>query len=356
MSNPVYHTAFNIYIKPTYIVTMPEYSGLSGIRSAKSKENEKNLSDNKHKGQLSKKSMSKLRNAINWLIASAKYKRVFSKADNKNFWFKVNFVTLTVPPQSSGVVSEALFKKVLHSWIVYAQKYFYLKNYVWKIETHEDGRLHVHVCTDTFIHHGKLREKWNNTLDHYGLLDHHFQKFGNKTPNSTDVHAARKVNDLAAYICEYMVKKNALPDGYKGRIWSCNYELSHSNQCSLNIDPTEMAECMQSLSNSAIRYSKLEGPPNSLGERKKIGEIFFVNTDNWSRIIKGKIKEKYDNHRFYIRQGTVSPPLGYFEIDKFSEKNVAEYVEKSKPKTEIKPCTVTKSPRPATLSLFPEQP
>ncbi len=280
--------------------------------------------------------MSKLRNAINWLTTSAKHKRVFSKSDQKNFWFKVNFITLTIPPQGSNVVTEKVFKKTLHAWLMYAQKYFYLKNYVWKIESHQDGRLHIHICTDTFIHYRKLRESWNRTCAHNGLLDSHLEKFGNQNPNSTDVHATRKVNDLAAYLCEYMVKKSSLPDGYKGRIWSCNYDLSHSNSCSLNVDPHEMNECMRTLSNDQIRYSRLESPPDALGQRKKIGEIFFVNTDCWSRIIKGKIKDEYDKHRFYIRSGTASPPLDYYTVDKFSEKNVAEYIEKSvKPKPEI---------------------
>ncbi len=338
MSNGIYHTGFNIYIKPTYIVTMPELTGLSGLRTSKQRENESHLSDNSHKGQLSKKSMSKLRNAINWLISSAKYKRVYSKADDKNFWFKVNFITLTIPPQSNAIVQEKVFKKALHAWIMYAQKYFYLKNYVWKIETHEDGRLHIHLCTDTFLHYRKLRKSWNGTLAHYGLLDSHFQQFGNKDPNSTDVHAVRKVNDVAAYLATYMVKKSKLPAEFKGRIWACNRELSHANPCTLNVDVHEMGEVMRTLADKQIRYSKLEGPPDAMGVRRKIGEIFFVNTDLWSRIIKGKIKEEYDKHRFYIRSGSASPPLDYFVVDKFSEKTVADYVEKVKPKIQIIPC------------------
>ncbi len=338
MSNGIYHTGFNIYIKPTYIVTMPELTGLSGLRSSKQKTNESNLSDNSHKGHLSKKSMSKLRNAINWLISSAKYKRVYSKADDKNFWFKVNFVTLTVPPQHGNCVDEKTFKKVLHAWLMYASKYFYLKNYVWKIETHEDGRLHIHLCTDTFLHYRKLRKSWNGTLAYNGLLDKHFQQFGNHDPNSTDVHSVRKVNDVAAYLATYMAKKSTLPAEFKGRIWSCNRELSHTNQCTINVDVHEMGSVMRSLAHNQIRYSNLESPPDALGQRKKIGEIFFVNTDIWSRIIKGKIKDAYDTHRFYIRSGSASPPLDYLSVDKFSEKTIAEYVEKSKPTNQIIPC------------------
>lgn len=343
MPNAPVISAYNIYIKPTYIVTMPEFSGGSGVRSRKQLLNEVNLKSNEHNGVLSKKAMCKLRNAVNWLVSSAAYKRVYSKADKKSFWFKVNFVTLTVPPQSNGIVSEKLFKKALHAWIVYARKYFYLKNYVWKIETHKDGRLHVHLSTDTFLHYKQLQQSWNRTLFNYGLLENHFKQFGNYEPNSTDVHSVRKVNDVAAYLCEYMAKKSALPEGYRGRIWSCNYELSHSNSCKMQVDPTEMNECMRTLAHKQIHYSAIESPPDIFGKKKKVGEIFFVNTDTWSRLIKGKIKDKYDEHRFYIRKGSQSPTLGYFEIDKFSEKTVGEYIAKNAIVKKELPCKIGKN-------------
>jgi hypothetical protein len=308
---------------------MPEFTGGRGGRTRSQLDNEVNLKDNGHEGALSKKSIAKLRNALNWLISSAKMKRVYSKKEKKAFWFKVNFITLTVPPQANGIVSEKLFKKALHAWLIYAQKYFYLKNYVWKVESHEDGRLHVHLCTDTFIHYNKLRTSWNKTLDHNGLLDSYFLKFGNKNPPSTDVHATRKVNDVVAYICEYMAKKPTFKQPFSGRIWSCNYELSHKNQCKLNLDPTEMAEVTRSLAHKQIKYSAIESKPDMLGQVKHIGELYIVNQHCWSNIIKGIIKDKYDQHRFYIRSKTQTPPMSYFEIEYFSEKNISEYQQKS---------------------------
>lgn len=343
MQSKVVISAYNVYIKPTYVVTMPEFSGLSGRRTSKQKANESNLSDNKHNGQLSKKSLSKLRNAINWLTVSAKYKRVYCKSAKANFWFKINFITLTIPPQSGGVVSEQLFKKALHTWIQYARKYYYLKNYVWKVEAHEDGRLHVHLSTDTFIHYSDARRSWNKVLFNYGLLGYHFQQFGNYNPPSTDIHAVRKVNDVAAYLATYMVKSASLPASYKGRIWSCNYELSHSHQCKLNIDSTEMAECMRTLVQKQIRYAAIESPPDALGARKKIGEIFFLNPDLWSKYVRGAIRDEYDKHRFKIRQGAASPPLDYMVVDKFSDRTIQEYIKKVKPVKSTQPCETKKS-------------
>src|SRR2546422_4466397 len=95
----------NVYIRPTYFVIKSEYSGLSGRRSLRQKTSEVNLKDNSTKGFLSMKAKSKMKNALNWLHVSAKYKAVYSKREQKSFWFKVNFITLTIPPQETSQVS-----------------------------------------------------------------------------------------------------------------------------------------------------------------------------------------------------------------------------------------------------------
>jgi hypothetical protein len=126
-----------------------------------------------------------------------------------------------------------------------------------------------------------------------------------------------------------MAKKPKFKQPFSGRIWSCNYELSHKNQCKLNLDPTEMAEVTRSLAHKQIKYSAIESKPDMLGQVKHIGELYIVNQHCWSNIIKGIIKDKYDEHRFYIRSKTQSPPMSYFEIEYFSEKNISEYQQKS---------------------------
>lgn len=311
MTTAVY-TGQRLHIRPTYIVSLPEYDAPTKIRSHRQRINEKNLQDNSHEGLLSRKAATKLKNAINWLVASAKYKEVYSKDLGRSFWFKVNFITLTIPPQQMGSAKEKEVKAVLHSWLSYARKYFYLKNYVWKFEAHKDGRLHIHLTSDTFINHVRLRSSWNRLLSSNGLLQAHFSKWGNLNPNSTDVHSVYKVSNLAAYLAAYMTKKPELDVSFKGRIWGCNRELSSNNACSETLCPTTVSEDMQVLFDKKVRWKAILGKADIFGVARQIGEVFFLTLDQWATLGKSRIKRIYDDHRFYIRNNILKPPKEYF--------------------------------------------
>lgn len=339
-STPI-HVANDVYIRPTYFIIRPQFEGVVFKRSLKQKANEVNLKDNKSKGTLSKKAISNLRNSVNWLVHSAKYKRVWSKRDNKAFWFKVNFITLTIPPQSNSVVSEKDFQNCLNVWLVYARKYFYLHNYVWKVEAHEDKRLHIHLTTDTFINYKLLRAAWNRILQSKGLLAEHYNKFGNYDPNSTDVHAIHKVNKVAAYMCEYMTKKPNLPDGYKGRIWSCSYSLSAKNKCHCELEPQYNKRDYSFLNNPAIRYKAVEGKADSMGVKKKVSDMYLLSEFDWQMNMDGLIKDAYNNHRNKIRSATPDSPQSYRQIDFLSFKNVEKYSEPIKEIINLEPCEIS---------------
>lgn len=337
------HIANDVYIQPTYFILKKQYSGHSGKRSAKQKANEVNLKENSNKGQLSTKAISHLRNSVNWLIHAAKYKRVWSKRDNKAFWFKVNFITLTIPPQESGVVNEKEFQKSFNTWLVYARKYFYLHNYVWKIEAHADGRLHVHLTTDTFINYKKLRESWNRILVSNELLNQYFQKHGNYDPNSTDVHAIHKVGKVAAYMCEYMTKKPNLPEGYKGRIWSCSYSLSTKNKCHCELEPQYNKRDYSFLNNPAIKYKAIDSKPDYMGKVMRLADMYFLKESDWQLQMDGLIKDAYINHRNRIRAGTPISPQSYRQIDFFSFKNIQKKLLDPTEKVNLDTCEIKTS-------------
>ena len=350
-STPI-HIATDVYIQPTYFILKKQYSGHSGNRSSKQRAAQVHLKDNSNKGQLSTKAISHLRNSVNWLIHAAKYKRVWSKRDNKAFWFKVNFITLTIPPQENGCVSEKEFQKSFNTWLVYARKYFYLHNYVWKIEAHADGRLHVHLTTDTFINYKKLRDSWNRILLSNDLLNQHFAKHGNYDPNSTDVHAIHKVGKVAAYMCEYMTKKPNLPEGYKGRIWSCSYSLSAKNKCHCELEPIYNKRDYSFLSNPAIRYKAIDSKPDYMGRVLRLADMYFLKEADWQLHMEGLIKEAYMNHRNRIRAATPVSPQEYRQIDFFSFKNVVEKLEVVSEKSKFEVCEIKHSiPRTGSTQL-----
>ena len=330
---PVY-IGDNVYIRPTYFVIKSEYSGLSGKRSLRQKDNEKHLANREHNGFLSAKAKSKMKNALNWLHTAAKYKAVYSKREQKSFWFKVNFLTLTIPPQEESQVSSALFQKCLNTFLTYSRKYYQLHNYVWKCEQSTDGRLHCHIATDIFYHYKDLRNAWNRILQREKLLDFHYKKFGNYDPNSTDVHKTRGLNDVVAYICEYMAKDSNLDKDYKGRIWGASYSLSDKHKCECFIESGSSSRNYSFIDRAAIRYKALQGKPDCMGNTKTVANLYMLNSSDWATEMDGLIREAYNAHRLRIRRNTPTQPKEYLTIDLFGDRHIIKPQEEPECKIE----------------------
>lgn len=293
----------NIYIKPNYIVSVPEFDSPKNLFSKARVANEKNLRNNKHASVLSDKAKKRICAAVNWLCASAAEKTVFSKSLNKRFNFKVNLITLTLPNTDTEIKEYEFKTKLMHPFLVYMKKYFGLKNYVWKVEFQNNGKLHLHLTTDTFIEHHIIRHTWNRLLKSNGYLDAFIRKFKHDNPNSTDVHAVWKVKNLSAYLAKYLSKNEQNDKQINGRIWGCNYELSDKNKCHVFVNRDECAVELCSLMNPEIKYKVLETVDKITGKVFKNAELFFIEASQWSTNISGIIRRVYDNHRFKIRNG-----------------------------------------------------
>lgn len=352
------HCGDHVYIQPTYFVIRADYLGSGLKRSIKQIDNQKNLKNNKSHGQLSSKSMSKLKNSVNWLLAAAKYKPVYCKQKRKTFWFKTNFITLTIPPQTTysehskklhldykniqpihtsikstvpinylPTVSSKMFQKCLNVFLTYSRKHHNLKlyNYVWKLEAHKDGRLHVHISSDIFYHYQHLRNTWNRILQKNGLLEQHFKVHNNYDPNSTDVHSVYKVRNVAGYICGYMQKKPNLSKDFEGRIWSCSYSLSQKNKCYCYLGMDCDRRDLSFVDRPMIRYKRIESKPDCMGKRKTVATMYMLHGQQWQTDMDGLIKDAYNSHRQRIRDNTPIQPKEYMQIDFFGQKSVGNY-------------------------------
>lgn len=333
---PVY-IGQNLYIKPSYVVSIPEYYKESSGMSMDFLKNMENLKDNEHKGKLSRKAITGLRNSINWLCLAAKKKRVFSREKNFNFWFKINFVTLTLPDTPEAIGSADLQNKLLNPWLTYMRKYHGLKNYVWRLEFQANGKLHVHISTDSFLHLAVVRDQWNRLLDKNGYLDQFYKANGHKDPNSTDIHATKKVKNMAAYLAKYMSKKGSEyklskkktpvkplhvlnskawyiqrvnfwnspfnPRPIKGKIWSCSRELSRANKLAVHIAADEIKENLSCFMRSDIEYKDISIEPKTIAAQfdptawqnqpRKIGEIYYLKALDWFTKIRGKARKAF---------------------------------------------------------------
>lgn len=296
----------NVYIRPSYIVSLPAYHGSSQYNSLDFKANQANLQENDHKGLLSSKAVGKMKNAINWLLCAAEEKNVYNKKYNSWFKFRVNFITLTLPDTTQKIDNKHLQKYLLNPFLTYLRSFHSLKNYVWKLEFQRNGKLHVHFVSDVFIHHAVIRKSWNGILAKNQHLIEFGKKFGHTNPNSTDVHSVKKVKNLAAYITKYMTKNALDLVNIKGRIWGCNRELSQANQTKMFVDRDQCVTILRPLLNCDLEFKPIEFENPVTKIKKRIGEIFFLNYIDWFTTITGEIQDCFNDTILSLKNAAAS--------------------------------------------------
>lgn len=168
-------------------------------------------------GLLTVHAKKKLRIAIEILVAIALPKKAFNPTTNREFTFRINFITLTLPAQQGTRTDKEIKSKVLDPWIKKARRRFNLKNYVWRAERQKNGNIHFHITSDCYIPYDQLRDTWNDNLEALGFITEFEKKNGHRHPNSTDVHATRSIKNLAAYLVKYTCKGHDTPELYRAQ-------------------------------------------------------------------------------------------------------------------------------------------
>lgn len=303
-----YYAGQRVSIKPTYIVCAPWYETVGAYNRKQHRNSLSNLLNNDTKGKLSNKAASKVKTAVNWLVAAAKTKRVYSKELKKVFTFKINFITLTMPETCKDVEASYFKKELLNTWLTMAKYRFNLKNYIWRIERQKNGTLHVHLTTDTFMHHREIRDTWNRILDKKGLLNSWREANEGKEPNSTDVHSVKNIKDVGAYLSKYMTKNEDGKKVIQGRQWGCNYELSDKNKLTIYLTDDECRVTLKPLMRSCIQYKSITTKPDCLGETKHLADMYLLKKSDWEVNISGELKRIYNNRLFAIRHHVQEVP------------------------------------------------
>lgn len=158
---------------------------------------------NIQKDFISAKSSKRLESAIYLLCEAAVSRQVWSQSLQINFSFKVNFITLTLPSKqihADSHIYNSIFKPFIRWWRDKNKSLLY----IWKAEKQDNGNIHFHVTSNSFIHWRTLRDKWNSLCDTLGYT----KRAKTTEPNSTDVHSVRNVQQLPKYLASYMTKKD----------------------------------------------------------------------------------------------------------------------------------------------------
>lgn len=334
---------YNLYVQPTYAVHLPQPAIGARTKTLARLENEKNLKDNRQKGVISSKAQRKLMNAVNWLIASSSRKWIYDKSTQKRFSFRVNFITLTLPTLDHSITDHKFKSVLLHAFINACRYKYNLSNYVWKVEAQANGNIHAHFTTDCFIHWRDLRNTWNKILRSHGLIDAYQQKhsgisfdeysalyganysdisamrrafdFGVSTnwsePNTTDVKAVHKIDDIGAYMAKYLAKNEDDRRPISGRLWGCSYSLSTSNKLVIECVPGRENTLLNSVDFTQVKSKIIERKSKLTGQGIPIGELFLYSQKDWGRSIRGELFELFNEHRWRIRNSATVHNLEY---------------------------------------------
>lgn len=156
-------------------------------------------------GGFSPHARKRLMSAIDILIQRNPTRTIYNPISQTEHQFNINFTTLTISSDNL-IGARRAYDELLSKWLRYMRDKYDLREYVWKAELQERGQLHYHVCGNQFIPWQVIRWKWNSLQKKAGLLNDYARKNGNFNPNSTDIHAVEKQEDLLGYISKEIGK------------------------------------------------------------------------------------------------------------------------------------------------------
>lgn len=238
------------------IVAFYKRSGKSTFRTEAKKRSIENLAKQEtYTGMVTHGSQKRLTKAIEILLQVAEPKKM--TFDGREYWFKVNFITLTLYSFNRRVPGKEAHKNCLEPLLLWLRRKHGMKAYVWKAELQSNRddchQLHYHLTTDCYVDKYELRDKWNELQRKAGYLDYYFEKYGHWNANSTDVHATHKKRNLVGYLKKAIVRysdkkkyqhlrsKHSKPniiaemakndqnnETIEGKVWDCSINIKTS--------------------------------------------------------------------------------------------------------------------------------
>ena len=196
-----------------------------------------------HNFQISTNSRKNLIEKILWLNQFAKSRTIRTYSGKQIFNFRTSFITLTLPASqrhNTATISKECFDRFLTT----LSNRLKMTNYVWKLEYQENGNVHYHLLTDTYVDYFFALKHWNNITEKLGYVSEYQKKMQNLTfaeyrklysndgkidiktlasrfakgkrenwsqPNSVDVKAVRTNNNLHYYLSKYFAKSEEKP-------------------------------------------------------------------------------------------------------------------------------------------------
>lgn len=177
-----------------------------------------------YSGKVTDGARKRINRAVDLLIQKSPKRIIYNSITKKRQPFTINFVTLTV--SAIKIISSIDgYKNLLKPFLRKLRVKFKSKiSYVWKCELQKRGQIHYHITTNRFIDLNWIKNEWNKLQRKHRYLDHYAKIYKSYNPNSTDIHAVWKVNDVASYLCKYLSKVDPTQK-IKSKVWDCSNDL-----------------------------------------------------------------------------------------------------------------------------------
>jgi hypothetical protein len=215
-----------------------------------------------YSGTVTEHSSKRIKKAVDLLLQYSKPVKLYNPIIQKNVKHTLSFITLTISQNDYYVCGKDAYNTALKPFLQWLTKTKGVNTYIWKAERqrHIDvkgqikqskGQLHYHITTPSFILWNEVKDKWNYIQRINGWLDVYHGKYGNYSPNSTDIHAVYKVKDIESYLVKYVSKEPERLEGETdiefslrtsvgGKVWDCSKNLKGKPY--YTIEPTECNE------------------------------------------------------------------------------------------------------------------
>lgn len=125
---------------------------------------------NKHNFEISPKAAARIQEKVTWLYTLAKMKTVPAANGTKDFTFKINFITLTLPSVQKHETA-FLTKNCLNQFLTEVKTKFGMNNLLWRLEFQKNGNAHYHIVTDTYLPWFQMQNIWNRILNKHGYIE-----------------------------------------------------------------------------------------------------------------------------------------------------------------------------------------
>lgn len=180
----------------------------------------------RYSGMISAGARKRIIKAVTLLIQSSKAKWILNPVTKRYFSHRLAFVTLTVSDPEKKMTGKEAYNKLFKHFIAWLRRTEKVNTYIWKAEHQQNGQIHYHITTPSFIHWQHIRDKWNNLQRKAGLLDKYYSKKGHYNANSTDIHKVENIKDLSGYLIKYIAKSYQNENSIGGKVWDCSNNLA----------------------------------------------------------------------------------------------------------------------------------